>query len=151
MATEYFSTEASVQAKATALDIQWWLDPDKDGNIDQDALESGMKQAKSAILSYVQQRYGSTVTDLWDSDTRPEFIGQASDWLTLYYTLPGYSIDHPAAVRFYEQSIADLEAIRDYTRMIPGVTFQSGQEFATESTTEEDSDCVYDYDTECYG
>jgi hypothetical protein len=146
MATPYFSTEASVQEKATALDIQRWLDPDGDGNIDQAALTSGLKQSKSVILSYTQPRYGSAITDLWDSDTRPELIGQASDWITLYYTLPGYSIDHPAALRFYEQSIADLEAIRDYTRMIPGVDFQSGQEFATSTP---DDECIYDYDEEC--
>jgi hypothetical protein len=146
MATPYFSTEASVQAKATALHIERWLDPTGSGSIDQDALTSGLKQAKSVILSHVQQRRGKTETDTWDSDSRPEYIGQISDWLTLYYTLPGYSVDNPTALRYYEQSMADLEAIRDYTRVIPDVAFKSGQEFATSTP---DDECVYDYDEVC--
>ncbi len=141
MATEYYSTEATVQAKATALDIQRWLDPDGDGNISETALESGLKQAKATVLSYVQPRYGSDVTDLWDSDTRPEFIGQASDWIALYFTLPGYSIDHPLAVRFYDQTITDLEDVRTYKRMIPGIDFQSGQTFDTATTDDDSVEC----------
>lgn len=127
----YYSTQETVQAKASALDIQYWLDPDGDGSVDIDALDSALSEAKEVILSYVQKRYGATVTDEWDSETRPAWIGLVSDWLALYYTLPGHSAEHPVALRRYDESIAKLEKIADYTMMIPGITFASGQENTT--------------------
>ena len=129
--SEYYSTQTSVQAKVAALDIQHWLDPDGDGRINVDALENAMAEAKAEILSYVQKRYGATVTDTWDSDTRPDWIGTVSDWLTLYSTLPGYSAEHPVALRRYDESIAKLQGVSAYQLTIPGVDFQSGQNTTT--------------------
>ncbi len=123
----YFSTEESVQAKVTALDVQFWLDPDGDGNIDEDALTSALSEAKGEILSYVEPRYGNSITDDWDSTTRPDFIGEISDWITLYKTLPGHSAEHPVALRLYNESIAKLLKIFNYELMIPGL-IENGQE-----------------------
>ena len=152
----YYSTQASVQAKVTALDIQYWLDPDQDGNIDDDALTSGLDEAKQEILSYVEPRYGSTIVDAWDSTTRPAWIGQVSDWLTLYNTLPGYSAEHPVALRKYDENIAKLQSVADYKLMIPGIDFQAGQTNETTRVTyldcsEADAEagycdpCAYEY------
>lgn len=131
----YYSTQASVQAKVTALDIQYWLDPDGDDSIDTDALTSALEGAKAEILSYVEPRYGATVTDAWDSDTRPNYIGEISDWITLYKTLPGHSAEHPVALRLYQESLTKLEKIRTYELMIPGVDFESGQDNETTRMT----------------
>lgn len=154
--SEYFSTQASVQAKVTALDIQYWLDPDGDGNIDEDALTSALSEAKAEILSYVEPRYGSSVVDDWDSTTRPAFIGEISDWITLYKTLPGYAATHPVVIRSYDECMAKLQKVANYEIMVPGVDFMSGQENTTArmqylECSEEDAangycdPCAYEY------
>ena len=129
--SEYYSTQESVQAKVTALDIQFWLDPDGDESIDEDALTSALSEAKGEILAYVEPRYGSTVVDAWDSTTRPDYIGELSDWITLYKTLPGHSAEHPVALRRYDESMVKLQKVANYELMIPGVDFESGQENTT--------------------
>lgn len=129
--SEYFSTQASVQAKVTALDIQLWLDPNDTGSIDEDALKSALSGAKGEVLSYVEPRYGSTIVDAWDSTTRPDYIGEISDWITLYKTLPGHSAEHPVALRLYDESMAKLQKVANYELMIPGIDFESGQENTT--------------------
>lgn len=151
----YFSTQASVQAKVTALHIQYWLDPDGDDSIDTDALDSGLQAAKNKILAYVEPRYGSSVTDDWDSSTRPDYIGELSDWITLYETLPGGDAEHPVAIRRYNEAIADLEKIRTYELMIPGLTENGQDNETTRMTYLECSDadaeaglcdpCAYEY------
>ena len=129
--SEYYSTEASVQTKVIALDIQYWLDPDGDDVIDSDALNNALSEAKGEILSYVEPRYGSSVVDDWDSDTRPDYIGEISDWITLYKTLPGHSAEHPVALKRYAESLDKLEKIAKYELMIPGVDFENGQDNTT--------------------
>ncbi|MCP4568510.1 MAG: DUF1320 domain-containing protein [FCB group bacterium] len=152
----YYSTEASVEAKVAALDIQHWLDPDGDGNIDEDALTSALSEAKEEILSYVEKRYGSTIVDAWDSDTRPAWIGQVSDWLTLYHSLPGYSAENPIALRRYDENIVRLQKVARFELMIPGIDFVSGQDNTTSRVqylecTDADAEsgycdpCAYEY------
>jgi len=131
MAEAYFSTQASVQIKADALVLQWWLDEDQDGSIDADAFDAARQEAKDEILSYVEPRYGSTICDAWNTDTRPEWVGTVSDWLTLYHSLSGNNAAHPVAVRRYEETIAKLEKVATYTLMIPGIDYVSGQQNET--------------------
>jgi hypothetical protein len=144
MAEAYYSTEASVQKKVNALRIQRWLDDTGSGSIDEDAFNSARQEAKDEILSYVQQRIGSTVTDLWDTDTRPDWIGAISDWLTLYHSLYGNNADHPVALRRYDENIDRLERIRTNKAVIPGTAFSSGQ--TNEATTARIEDDDYNYE-----
>lgn len=127
MAEEYFSTQASVTNKVNAININWWLDPDHDGTIDSDAFDSARQEAKDEILSYVDHRYGSTITDDWDTDTRPDWIGTKSDWMTLYHSLSGNNAEHPVALRRYEECVEQLEKVQKYELSIPGIDYVSGQ------------------------
>ena len=132
MAEAYFSTLISVTAKADLLRIQ-------SGVIDYTGLDVARADSKSEILGYVQQRFGSAVTDLWDTDTRPDLIGTISDWLTLYAMLTGNNAEHPVALRHQEESLAKLEKIAAYTMVIPGI-IQTGQ--TNETTRMQYLDCT---------
>ena len=131
MAEEYFSTQASVTIRANSLNISWWLDPDHDGTVDSDEFDSAREDAKQEILSYVEARYGSTIVEAWDTDTRPEWIGTVSDWLTLYHSLSGNNAEHPVALRRYEENVERLEKVRTYQLSIPGIDYVSGQDNET--------------------
>ena len=135
MAEAYFSTQATVEKKVNSLNITWWLDSDHNGTIDSDAFNAAREEAKQEILAYVEPRYGSTVVEAWDSDTRPEWIGSKSDWMTVYHSLSGNNAEHPVAIRRYEECLEQLEKVRTYQLMVPGIDYVSGQTNETSRMT----------------
>jgi len=123
MATEYFSTEDSLEATARSIQLFQWFDRNKDDILDADVLESGYKFAKGKILAYIIPRYGDQVND-WDSDTVPDFLQSMSDILVLYR---GGSTSNNAAVGEILAAnrqivVDDLTAIRNEEISIPGVS-----------------------------
>lgn len=146
---DYYSTAATVLVKANALKIV-------SGVIDYDQFDGAAEGVQAKILAYVEPRYGSTITDDWDSDTRPALIGEISDWMTLYNLLTGNNAEHPVAIRRYDESVETLRQIQAYELMIPGIDFESGQTHETTrmaylECTESDANnglcdpCAYEY------
>jgi hypothetical protein len=128
----YYSSQTTIEAKVKALRIKMWGDKDGDGVLDPAALESALSEAKQEILLYVETRYGQSVTDGWDSSTRPDWIGTVSDWLTLYHLMSGSNAAHPVVIKKYDDVLKQLIQIQNYQAAIPGITFESGQ---TNTTT----------------
>ncbi len=152
----YYSSQTTIEAKVKALRVTMWGDKDGDGSIDPDTLTAALVEAKGEILAYIDTRYGSTITDAWDSTTRPDMIGTLSDWMTLYHLMSGSNVPHPIIVTKYEEAVAQLLKIADYSMTIPGINYVSGEQNVTTRArylecSEEDSangycdPCSYEY------
>jgi phage gp36-like protein len=123
-----YSTQATIEARVKALRIKMWGDKNDDGVLDTATLTQALVNAKVEILSYIGQRYGTTLTDTWTDTTRPDMIGQLSDDLTLYYLNTGSNAVHPIVAKNREEAVKRLEMLRDYVLSLPGVEFESGSE-----------------------
>lgn len=131
----YYSTQATIEARVKALRIKMWGDKDQDGVLDTATLTQALVAAKVEILSYIGQRYGTTLTNAWTDTTRPDMIGQLSDDLTLYYLNSGSNVIHPLILKNREDALQKLTFLRDYVLSLPGVDFESGSETTTARQT----------------
>jgi phage gp36-like protein len=93
--SEYYSTQASIEARISSLRLAGYVDRDSDGIPDESALVSGFAYARGLIRGKLAGRYGWTLIGGWDFDSAPELIKSISDDLCIYQ----YYVSNP---RFYE-------------------------------------------------
>jgi phage gp36-like protein len=146
----YYSTQATIEARVKTLRVKMWGDHNEDGVIDTATLTQALTAAKCEILTYIGQRYGTTLTDTWTDSTRPDLIGMISDDITLYFLNAGSNVIHPIISKNHEDAVKRLEGLRDYVLSLPGVEFEGGTETTTARLTylrreESDIDTFFEY------
>lgn len=117
MATEYFSSQTTIEAKVRSSRVKLWGDKNADGTLDPVTLDQAFAFAKGMILSYVQRRYPEAL-DLTFS-TCPPLLRALSDDLTLYYLASGANAINPIQDLNYKNALAMLQMIRDYQNDVP--------------------------------
>lgn len=115
----YYSTQATIEAKVTALRVRIWGDKNGVGTVDPASLLQALAFAKSRILAHVWRRYGDTEVKSWTDTTAPDLIKGISDDLSLYYLASGANAVNPVIDANYKDAIAQLVAIRDGLSDIP--------------------------------
>lgn len=115
----YYSTQATIEAKATSNRVRIWGDKNADGTIDPASLSQALAFAKSRILAHVWRRYGDTEINSWTDTTAPDLIKGISDDLALYYLASGANAVNPVIDLNYKDATAQLVAIRDGLSDIP--------------------------------
>lgn len=111
----YFSNQATIEARISALRLAGFIDRNADGNPDPDALLSGQKTAKGLICGYIGRDYDHDTIDAWDieSETVPLVIGSISDDLCIYVYYWSNPNFRESAQRIYDGAVQQLQAIRD--------------------------------------
>ena len=111
----YYSSQASIEARISALRLNGYIDRNADGFPDDEALESGQKEARGLIRGYLKRAYESTVIDAWDidDDTVPDLINAISDQLCIRVFYSSNPRFQESANQAYREAIAQLEMIRD--------------------------------------
>jgi len=84
MATAYYSTQASIEARISALRLNGYIDFDGDDSPDEASLTSAYTFARSQIRGRLESKYGADLIDDWDSDTVPDLASTISDDLCIY-------------------------------------------------------------------
>lgn len=138
----YYSTQATLEAKAMAARVRVWGDKDANGSLDNTSMIQAFSYAKATILSYIAQRYGSQVSS-WDSDSAPSLIKAISDDLSLYYLASGNNAINSIIEMNRQLSISTLEMIADYKIQIFDINDSSDYDTYTclrESDFEENDD-----------
>ena len=74
----YFSTQASVEARASSRRLLLWTDTDRDDVPDTTVLNAGFERAQNLIYEYLKPRYGDTELLAWQT-TQPDSIKKMSD------------------------------------------------------------------------
>lgn len=120
MASEYFSSQATIEAKVRASRVRIWGDKNADGVIDPMTLEQGLIFAKAHILAMISRRYGSQAL-AWTFGTCPPLLKAVSDDITLYYLASGANAVNPVIDLNYKNALAALTMIKDYEMDLPGV------------------------------
>lgn len=132
MATEYFSSQTTIEAKVRASRVKLWGDKNADGTLDPATLEQALASAKSIILSYVARRYPQAL-DLTFSGC-PPLLRALSDDLTLYYLASGANAVNPVQDLNYKNAVAMLTMIRDYENDVPELDDSTALQTTTEET-----------------
>lgn len=133
MASAYFSSQSTIEAKVRASRVRLWGDKNADGTLDPTTLEQGLIYAKHHILAMMSRRYGSQAL-AWTFDTCPPFLKAVSDDLTLYYLASGANVVNPVIDLNYKNAIAMLTNLKDYEMDLPGVDDTPAIETTTEAT-----------------
>lgn len=120
MALNPLSTQASVEARASAARVLLWTDKDDDDTPDPVTLDQGFQFAAGLILEYCNQRYGETEAGGWTLTTAPARILRISDDLCMWYFSSGNFSQNPLIETIYNAAIASLEGIRDKTVSVYG-------------------------------
>ena len=155
----YFSNQASIEARISALRLAGFLDRNKDGDPDPAALLSIQRGAKGKITSYICKEYSSDTIDAWDIDDvdnqPPLIIGTISDDLCIYLTYWNNPKFQELAITIRDNAIADLERIRNREMDIYEVTRDEIESSTSRMTYLECSDseaaagecdpCAYEY------
>jgi len=144
--SEYYSSQATLEAKVIPLRVKLWGDKDRDGTVDSETLEQALAFAKNHILSVVYQRYGSQADD-WDFDTAPPIIKTLSDDLAIFYLATGTQTLNPVIQQNFENAMSTLKAINLYEMTIPGVSDEDDYQIITETY---DSDLTEDCTCDCH-
>lgn len=132
MATEYFSSQTTIEAKVRASRVKLWGDKNADGTLDPATLEQALASAKSIILSYVARRYPQAL-DLTFSAC-PPLLKALSDDLTLYYLASGANAVNPVQDLNYKNAVTMLTMIRDYENDVPELDDSTALQTTTEET-----------------
>lgn len=132
MATEYFSSQTTIEAKVRASRVKLWGDKNADGTLDPATLEQALASAKSIILAYVARRYPQAL-DLTFSGC-PPLLKALSDDLTLYYLASGANAVNPVQDLNYKNAVAMLTMIRDYENDVPELDDSTALQTTTEET-----------------
>lgn len=138
MASAYFSSQATIEAKVRASRVRLWGDKNADGTLDPTTLDQALISAKSHILGFTKRRYGQQAL-LATFDTCPPLLKAVSDDLTLYYLATGANVVNPVIDLLYKNALATLENIREYRVDVP----EWDDTPAIETTTEE-TESVFD-------
>lgn len=138
MASAYYSSQTTIEAKVRSSRVRLWGDKNADGTLDPTTLEQGLIYAKNHILAMIVRRYGSQALD-WDFDSCPPLLKAVSDDLTLFYLATGANAVNPVTDANYKNAIAMLTMLRDYEADLPGV-----DDTPAIGTTTEETESVFD-------
>lgn len=109
----YYSTQARIEAKASASRVLLFGDKDRDGSIDSASLSQALTAAVNLIKSYTIKRFGKATVDAWDSSTVPGLLQDISDTITLFYLASGSNQLNPVVKLLYDEAKEMLCQIRD--------------------------------------
>jgi phage gp36-like protein len=111
----YYSTQATIEARISALRLAGFTDRNADSLPDTAALEAGFKEARGIIRGYIfnyAEGYDYDIS-VWTDTTVPELIQSISDKLCIKMYYSGNPRFQDAAKALYDEAIALLESIRD--------------------------------------
>jgi len=114
MATEYYSTPASLNARASSQRIVGWIDFDGDDAADAATEEAGFKFGRNMCRNALVSKYGRDVIDLWDSDTVPSSVAGISDDFCIWFfvsTNPALASNINRALGLYHEALEQLKAL----------------------------------------
>lgn len=133
MASAYFSSQSTIEAKVRSSRVKLWGDKNADGTLDPATLEQALIYAKQTILAYVVKRYGAQALD-WTFDSCPPLLKAVSDNLTLFYLASGANVVNPVIELNQKNALSMLTMLKDYDIDLPGVDDSPAIETATEET-----------------
>lgn len=133
MASAYFSSQTTIEAKVRASRVRLWGDKNADGTLAPTTLDQGLLFAKTHILSSVKRRYGTQAL-IATFDSCPPLLKAVSDDLVLYYLATGANVVNPVIDMLYKNALATLENIREYRVDVPEWDDTPAIETATEET-----------------
>lgn len=133
MASAYFSSQSTIEAKVRSSRVKLWGDKNADGTLDPATLEQALIYAKQTILAYVVKRYGAQALD-WTFDSCPPLLKAVSDNLTLFYLASGANAINPVIELNQKNALSMLTMLKDYDIDLPGVDDSPAIETATEET-----------------
>ena len=155
---EYFSTQATIEARVSNSRLEGWIDFDDDGTVDPGTLEYGQKFARGEIRDKLLNWFGETEIATWDSDTVPESIGAISDDLCVWYfvsTNPALASQLQIAKLLFDDAVQRLNDIAEGKRGVYGVDKPITQSTTSRmqylECTDEDAEngycdpCAYEY------
>lgn len=129
---EYYSTQATLEARASALRLKGWIDYDNDGVINAETLERAQKFSRGEIRDMLESIVGSDTIDTWTDATVPESVGSISDDLCIWYC----TTTNPALAKqvqvLYTEAMKRLKAMADGSRTIYGVITAASDSYVTE-------------------
>jgi phage gp36-like protein len=130
--SEYFSTQASIEARISSLRLKGFADFDNDDTVDEGTLTAAYKRARGLIRGSLEKVYGQTIIDTWTSDTVPELVGTISDDLCIYQLAIGNPMLMQACQLIRENALADLKMIASGEVSLYGTDGQTTDEFVVE-------------------
>lgn len=133
MASAYFSSQSTIEAKVRSSRVKLWGDKNADGTLDPATLEQALVDAKHTILAYIVKRYGAQALD-WTFDSCPPLLKAVSDNLTLFYLASGANAINPVIELNQKNALSMLTMLKDYDIDLPGVDDSPAIETATEET-----------------
>lgn len=122
MALTEFSTQASVEARASSARVKLWTDKNNDGTPDPLTLTQGFQFASGVIFEKLTPRYGETVLEGWTIATAPPRILRISDDLCMWFFSSGLNAQNPLIQAIYDEAISSLDAIASKTAYLYGAT-----------------------------
>jgi phage gp36-like protein len=128
----YFSSKASVTARASAYRLLLWTDKDRDDIADTTTLNKGFEGAQTIIREYLNKRYGEAELLAWETST-PETIAKISDDLCLWELCTTNPAASALARQIRDDAIVRLELIRDYTNDVYDATEGYLYDFETDT------------------
>lgn len=131
MASAYFSSQTTIEAKVRSSRVKLWGDKNADGTLDPTTLDQALAFAKSYILAMITRRYGTQALT-WTFDTCPTLLKALSDDLTLYYLASGANAVNPVIDLNYKNAVAMLTMLKEYQADLPGVDDTPAIETITE-------------------
>ena len=143
MASAYFSSQSTIEAKVRSSRVKLWGDKNADGTLDPATLEQALIYAKQTILAYVVKRYGAQALD-WTFDTCPPLLKAVSDDLTLFYLASGANAVNPVIELNQKNVLAMLTMLKDYELDLPGTDDSPAIETLTEDTESVFDDLLID-------
>jgi phage gp36-like protein len=137
MALEEFSTQASVEARASEEGLLLWTDKDGDDSVDATTLTQGFQEATAIIFGYLQKRFGSTELASWTLSDCPALIPRISDALCIGIFSGGNYAQNPNFEKIYNNAITMLKEIRAGDMDLYGATESTTQTSQTEKLVNE--------------
>ena len=131
MATEYFSTQVSIEARISALRLKGYIDFDGDDSPDEASLTRAYKYARGKVRGSLEGRFGQTIIDDWDSDTVPELAGTISDDLCIYQIFISNPRFAEIGQTIRDNALEELESIAKGETSLYGTDAPVDDEFVT--------------------
>jgi len=107
----YYSTQARLEAKASAARVLLFGDKDRDGSIDPTTLNQALVWARNQILLYCARRYGA-IAYAWTTATVPGVLLDISDDLALWYLSAGNPGVPPGLEQNKDMAMEQLKEIQ---------------------------------------
>ena len=121
MALEALSTQATVEARASAARVKLWTDKNKDGTPDPTTLDQGFQFATGLIFGHLVKKFGETVLASWTISTAPAEILRISDALCMWYFSSGNNSQNELVREIYQDAVQRLIDISSGARRLYGV------------------------------